>query len=102
MESRPQPETIEVSTADKEVIDLKYKVKETAMAMIKADNTVTVDAIAAAVQKDLGVIAGKLTAGFVDMYVQEAHERELIDVETFDSLKTFVSGKEISEIREIR
>ena len=97
-----EPDVMEVTSVDEELITAKYKVKDIALGMMKQDDTVTISQIQTHVGEVLGPTVEKLTPGFIDVYVQEAYDRGYIAENTFDALKTFVSSKSLDELRDIK
>lgn len=95
-------EMTETTSADRELIDIKTKVKAIVIDEIKAKPTIKVSELESVVTAKAGVISGKLTEGLIDIYVSEAWDRNMIEQKTFEALKSFVADTSKEQIEAIR
>ena len=101
-EAEANVESIEATVVDRELIDLKAKVKKATIDAVKKNPTIDLTTLKNQVSASLGSIAGKMTEGFVDLYVKEAFDRGYIKEQSFGALKQFIVGKPKTEIEAIR
>ena len=98
----PQPEIIEGSSVDRELVDLKAAIKKIVLGAVKANPEITEAEAAAVVTDRLGDTAGALTVGFIKLYVKEAFDRKLIAEETFAALADFIAATPLETLQELR
>jgi hypothetical protein len=90
------------SDLDLKLIQLKTVIKEKLIIYIKSTENITQEGMVNYITDSLGELAGSLTSSFVELYVEEAFNRNLIENQTLEDLIVFIKNTPIELLQEIK